>query len=174
MDPRIEPGLLPEDLADKVKDWWCVSRRQKWGRKAVWSERAFRKSLARVVALARVNPARANYLCERGLEMGWQALDPQFVENDRAYQAIGTPANPADRRPLTDPSRVVTAAEAMRDWPEESAPDRRALPWGVNRTGPAVPEIEMSKSAKNFAAQNPGAAELAKTEIKKLFSFPSQ
>lgn len=168
MNPHIPPDLLPQWLAEKVVDWWAVSRRQKHGRKAVWSERAFRSSLNRLVALYRANPAKADYLAERGLEHGWQALDPQFVEGDKAYQDIPAPANQAERGPLTRPGQVVTAADAERGWPERpSAPE--ALPWGVNRQGPA---ITMSPCAKKFDQANPVEAAQARQQIKDLFKIP--
>jgi hypothetical protein len=168
MNPTILADVLPQWLAEKVVDWWTVSRRQKHGRKAVWSERAFLSSLGRVVALYRVNPAKADYLAERGLEHGWQALDPQFVEGDKAYQDIPPPARPAERRPLTNPGQVVTAADAERDWPERPrAPE--ALPWGVNRQGPA---ITMSPSAKEFDQADPAQAAAARQQIQDLFKIP--
>lgn len=169
MNPEIAEGLLPPLLAEKVVDWWVTARRLKHGRKAVWSERAFRGSLNRVVALYQANPAKADYLVERGLEQGWQSLDPEFVQNHKAYQDIPPPPNPGDRRPLTDPSRIVSAAEATRDWP--AAPPRPvALPWGENKQPP--PEIQMSPCAKRFEQGDPAAAQQAKRQIQNLFKIP--
>lgn len=71
---------LPYELAQDIAHWWQVARWSKHGNKAVWTQRAFEGSLHRVQQLHAVDPNRARELVEQGIERGWMALDPKFME----------------------------------------------------------------------------------------------
>lgn len=71
---------LPDQLAQDLAHWWQTARWSKHGNKAVWTQRAFEASLRRVQQLHAVNPARAAELVQQGIERGWQALDPKFLD----------------------------------------------------------------------------------------------
>ena len=89
---------LPYQLAIDLTHWWEVSRWGKWGNKAVWTERAFKASLSRVQQLHMVQPDRARELVQQGVERGWQALDPKFLQPTamaaRPAVAQATPMGP--------------------------------------------------------------------------------
>jgi len=105
---------LPYQLAMDITHWWEVSRWGKHGNKAVWTERAFTASLGRVQKLHSVQPDRARELVQQGVEKGWQALDPKFL------QPTGLAPRPAmaQATPLGPISPVMQAAvESWHDNP---------------------------------------------------------
>ena len=62
---------------DDLIEWWNVSRRHKHGRSAVWSVRAFKMSMHRVLEAPTPEAAR---LVLAGVEHGWQALKPDYLK----------------------------------------------------------------------------------------------
>jgi hypothetical protein len=82
---RQFPRLTRDEALDAI-EWWNLSRRQKHGRSAVWTERAFSMSLKR---LAREGEVTRRAMLDGGLEHGWQTLKPEYVSAARS-QVVGT------------------------------------------------------------------------------------
>jgi hypothetical protein len=88
MSPDLAPFVAHLNQADLAKcsadaqpllvEWWNVSRRQKHGNHAAWSERAWQLTINRVALL----PAWQQLaLAEAGIEHGWQTLKPQYIRD---------------------------------------------------------------------------------------------
>ncbi len=109
---------LPYQLAMDVCHWWEVARWSKWGRKAVWTERAFKASLNRVLQLHAVTPDRARELVQAGVEKGWQSLDPKFLNPDRPIGRPFASTAPAQASPMGPVSPTMQSAlESWNDSP---------------------------------------------------------
>lgn len=64
------------DVQPLLVEWWNISRRQKHGNRAAWSERAWHQTVTRV---AKLPPWQQLALAEAGIESGWQTLKPEFI-----------------------------------------------------------------------------------------------
>ena len=117
--PVVPPDSwgLPYQLALDITHWWQVSRWAKHGNKAVWTERAFAASLARVQKLHSVMPEKARELVQQGVEKGWQALDAKYLLPDGPPGSFPRPAM-AQATPLGPLSPTFqAAAESWHDNP---------------------------------------------------------
>jgi hypothetical protein len=112
--PDVPPDTwgLPYQLAIDITHWWEVSRWGKWGSKAVWTERAFKASLARVQQLHLAMPDRARQLVAEGVEKGWQALDPKYLAPDRLFgRGAAAPTQATPMGPVS-----ATMQSALERW----------------------------------------------------------
>lgn len=91
-----------------VVEWWNVSRRSKHGAKAAWTYPAFHASVCRVALL----PAHQQVLlAQAGVEHGWQALKPAYLQDELAKPT-------SSGRPMPkDPAMLA----ALEQWPEQTA-----------------------------------------------------
>jgi hypothetical protein len=101
---------LPSELQEDILRWWNESRRSKWGSKASWTERAFSLSVNRVIAFASGYPKTARLMVEGGIEHGWQALKPEYLQGGAPLSA--STANGAGPMPK-DPAML----SALEPWP---------------------------------------------------------
>lgn len=105
-DPEPEPAkpklyvaaMNDKDLATLVIDaqplmvqWWNVSRRSKWGKKATWTEGAWRQNVKRVAALPHWKQVA---LAAAGVEHGWQALKVDYLTGSETQPPIDAGLQP--------------------------------------------------------------------------------
>ena len=81
-----ELRVVAPDAQEMLVEWWNVSRQQKHGSHAVWSELAFALSVRR---LAKLPPWQQLALAEAGIEHGWQALKPEYIKEIKPPAATG-------------------------------------------------------------------------------------
>ena len=81
-----ELRVIAPDAQEMLVEWWNVSRQQKHGSHAVWSELAFALSVRR---LAKLPPWQQLALAEAGIEHGWQALKPEYIKEIKPPAATG-------------------------------------------------------------------------------------
>lgn len=100
--PRFQPSAIHipagvcVEAARLLLEWWNGSRLSKHGRKAAWTEEAFRGSADRVSAL----PDRQQVeLAQAGVEAGWMALKVEYLGSKPRQLA-------ADEFAPTDPQLV--------------------------------------------------------------------
>ena len=93
-------GFDPE-IAIAMCDWWNESRLSKQGKRATWTEKAWLGSVQRVSALPQW---KQMILVKKGVEMGWQCLQVEFVEDILANAKPATgrlePKSPAMQKAL--------------------------------------------------------------------------
>jgi hypothetical protein len=88
------------DVQPMLVEWWNVSRLQKHGNKAVWTELAFTFSVRRVALLP---PWKQQVLAEAGIEHGWQALKPEYIKDAPAPASSGlAPKSSAMQEAITE------------------------------------------------------------------------
>lgn len=99
--------LVPE-AQPLVVEWWNVSRRSKHGARAAWTYPAFHASVCRVALL----PTHQQVLlAQAGVEHGWQALKPAYLQDELAKPT-------GSGRPMPkDPAMLA----ALEQWPEQTA-----------------------------------------------------
>ena len=73
--------------------WWNESRWSKHKAKATWTEAAWLSSVNRVARLPRELQLQ---LAKAGVEHGWQALKPEFLDRSDLAAAAGTRPTPTD------------------------------------------------------------------------------
>jgi hypothetical protein len=116
---RWHPIAVPHGVCDEAAplmlEWWNESRRHKQGGKAVWTERAWLESVARV---AQLPAAQQVQLCRAGVEFGWQALKSEYLGN-KSEPTVRTDGRllPQDPR-LLEAIRLEHEAEDL--WPAAS------------------------------------------------------
>ena len=81
-----ELRVIAPDAREMLVEWWNVSRQQKHGSNAVWSELAFSLSVRRVGRLPAWHQLE---LAEAGIEHGWQALKPEYLKGVKPPAAAG-------------------------------------------------------------------------------------
>jgi hypothetical protein len=93
--------------------WWNESRKSKHRSNATWTQAAWEASVQRVASMA---PALQLELCRAGVEHGWQALKPEYLEGQSRGRAQPTPT--ATGRPMPkDPAMLA----ALEQWPSQTA-----------------------------------------------------
>lgn len=93
-EPKPEPYVahMPEPYVAQLNDsdlatitptaqpllveWWNVSRRSKWGKRAAWTELAWRQNIRRIGALPHW---KQEVLAKAGVEHGWQSLKVDYL-----------------------------------------------------------------------------------------------
>lgn len=96
MSPDLAPFVAHLNQADLAKcspeaqpllvEWWNISRRQKHGSHAAWSERAWQLTVNRV---AQLPPWQQLALAEAGVEHGWQTLKTQYIRDAKPPMEAG-------------------------------------------------------------------------------------
>lgn len=98
---------IREELRPLLLQWWRESRWSKHRSKATWTEAAWQASLKRV---SEQSPAYQRQLVEAGVEFGWQALDPKYLD---PVKGMGQARPTATGRPMPrDPSMLA----ALESW----------------------------------------------------------
>lgn len=113
--PTVEdlPDAISIDAAPLLLSWWCEARRSKHQGRATWTRAAWQASADRV---AQLSDAQQLALCQAGIEHGWQALKPEYLDRPGAGPAT-TPAPAvvaAGRLMPKDPAMLA----ALDTWPE--------------------------------------------------------
>jgi hypothetical protein len=81
-----ELRVITPDAQPMLVEWWNVSRQQKHGGHAVWSELAWALSVRRV---GRLPAWQQLVLAEAGIEHGWQALKPEYIKDAKPPMEAG-------------------------------------------------------------------------------------
>jgi hypothetical protein len=110
--PRFMPEVVPDELRIPPRvqalllDWWRESRWSKHGAKAVWTERAWRATVARVAGLPPEDQLR---LCQAAVEAGWQSIRVEYLESMTPNRGSGRQSQPMSGGPRPSDPRMVAA-----------------------------------------------------------------
>lgn len=96
---------INEELRPLLLQWWRESRLSKHRSKATWTEAAWQASLRRV---SKQSPAYQRQLVEAGVEFGWQALDPKYLD---PVKGMGQARPTASGRPMPRDPSMLSALE---------------------------------------------------------------
>lgn len=101
---------ISEELRPLLLQWWRESRWSKHRSKANWTEAAWQASLKRVSDLCGPQRlARQRQLVEAGVEFGWQALDPKYLD---PVKGMGQARPDASGRPMPRDPSMLSALES--------------------------------------------------------------
>lgn len=113
--PTIDDPAL-EGICDEAKplllQWWNESRWSKHGTKATWTEAAWSMSMDRVRNLP--SSHQQIVLARTGVEAGWQALKPNYLDHIRSAPEAQPLAAATGGRPAPQDPAMLAALES---WP---------------------------------------------------------
>lgn len=81
---------LSEQAQDDLLAWWNEARRSRHGPRCTWTRSAWRLSVRRIRSLFQVNPSLAQATIEGGIECGWMALKPEYVQQQQSTRTGAT------------------------------------------------------------------------------------